>query len=184
MKEKVKEKFLKQVHSFKYAISGLLSAFNSEAHMRFHLVVTIYVVAFSLKFYNLSTAQWALLVLTISAVFITEIVNTALERLCDTVTSEYSKNIGFVKDVAAAAVLVSAIAAVCVAFITLFRVDVFRYMLFYFFEDSFFAFIVLILSLLVSALFVALKPSKYKEYFENVKKYFSDKSNKSTKEEI
>ncbi len=184
MKDKIKEKFEKQIHSFKYAISGLLSAFDTEAHMRFHLIMTIYVVAFSLKFYNLSTAQWALLVLTISAVFVSEILNTALERLCDTVTTEYSKNIGFVKDVAAAAVLVSSISAVCVGFITLFRVDVFRYILFYFFEDSFFAFILLLLSLPFAVLFIALKPSKYKEYYENFKKYINDKRNKSTKEEI
>lgn len=176
MKNKFKAKFLKQIHSFKYAFKGILSVFDTEAHMRFHLVTAIYLIAFCLKFYNLSTAQWALLVLTISAVLVCEIFNTAMERLCDTVTKEYSKNIGFVKDVSAAAVLVSAIAAVTVAFITLFRPDVFSYMFTYFFKTDVWALFVLLLSIVVAVLFVALTPSQYPRYLSAVKNKFTKKS--------
>lgn len=157
----MKNNILKQIHSFSYAISGIFSVFNSESHMRFHLIATIYVVAFALKFYSLSTQEWVLLVLTISSVWVAEIINTAIERLCDAVTKEYSKTIKFVKDASAGAVLITAIAAVAIAFILLFDLDVFISMITYFFKTDLWALIVLIVSFVPAALFVGIKPERY-----------------------
>lgn len=156
----MKERFIKQVHSFYYAIRGLLSVLKTESHMRFHLVAALYVIAFCAKFYTLTSAQWALLILTIASVFICEIFNTVLERVCDVITTEYNKNIEFIKDVSAGAVLISAIGAVIVAFIILFRVDVFRYILYYF-THNIFALIALILGSALAVCFIAVKPEKY-----------------------
>lgn len=167
MKSKTNSKAKKQLLSFKYAVCGLLSAINSEAHMRFHLVTTIYVVAFCLKFYELSPDLWVLLILTISAVWITELINTAIERLSDAVTKQYDKNIGFVKDVAAGAVLISAIASVVVAFFILFDIKVFKSMLTYF-TQNIVSLVVLILSFFVALIFVAFKPSKYPQYIKTL----------------
>lgn len=175
MEHKTNSKVKKQLLSFKYALCGLLSVFNSEAHMRFHLVTTIYVVAFSLKFYELSFEQWALLVLTISAVWITEIINTSIERLSDTVTTQYDKNIGFVKDTAASAVLIAAIASVVVAFFILFDIKVFKDILTYFTQNTV-LFVVLILSFFVALVFVAFKPSKYPQYFKALTNKLSNKN--------
>ncbi len=169
----MKERLIKQLHSFKYAFKGLLSVFTTESHMRFHLVAALYVIAFSLKFYNLSSAQWALLSLTIASVFFAEIINTAIERLCDTVTKEYNKNIEFIKDVCAGAVLVFALCAVAVAFITLFRVDVFRYIIFHF-TTNFLDLALLIIGTALAIVFIAVKPQDYislfKEKIGNIKK--------------
>ncbi len=128
--------------------------------MRFHLVAALYVTAFCAKFYSLTSAQWALLILTIASVFICEIFNTVLERVCDMVKKEYDKNIEFIKDVSAGAVLVSAIGAIVVAFIILFRTDVFRYILNYF-THNIFALVALILGSALAVAFIAVKPEKY-----------------------
>ena len=109
----------KQLKSFKAAFAGIWSAVKSEAHLRFHLVAACYVIAFSF-FYELSKAQWAVLLLLIGAVIAAELFNTALENVCDLVTKERDEHIKIAKDASAAAVLVLSIAAVVVAFVFFF----------------------------------------------------------------
>ncbi len=62
-----------------------------------------------------NTTEWAVLILTVSAVLCSELMNTAVERLCDLYTTEKNQNIKFIKDVAAGAVLVFSIGAAVVA---------------------------------------------------------------------
>ena len=50
--------------------------------------------------------------ISIAAVFITESVNSAVERLCDHVMPQYSRQVKEIKDLAAGAVLISAVMAV------------------------------------------------------------------------
>lgn len=165
----MKNTIFKQLKSFSYAISGLWSVLTTEAHMRFHLVMSIYVIFFCAKFYGLSSAQWAVLLLTISSVLITEIINTVLERLCDVVTKEYSTDIKFIKDVSAGAVLLSAICSVAVGICLLLRIDVLRYILSYY-TSNILALIVLIITIVIGALFIAIKPEKYIKHSKNTKK--------------
>lgn len=160
----MKQRIIKQLHSFYYAFRGLLSVLQTESHMRFHIVAALYVIFFGVKFYNLSTAQWAALILTITSVLICEIFNTVLERMCDTVTTEYNKNIEFIKDVSAGAVLVSAIGSVVIAFLLLFRVDIFRYILYYY-STHLFSLIIFIFVTALAVSFVVIKPETYLYYF-------------------
>lgn len=156
----MKNTILKQLKSFSCALSGLCSVLTTEAHMRFHLVMTIYVIFFCSKFFSLSSTQWAVLLLTISAVLITEILNTVLERLCDVVTKEYSKDIKFIKDVSAGAVLIAAICSVAVGICLLLRVDVLRSILHYY-TTNILSLVVLVITIVIGALFIAIKPEKY-----------------------
>jgi len=64
---------------------------------------------------RLNATELALIVLTIAMVLLIECVNTALETLCDLVSPEFHPMIKRAKDISAAAVLISAIAAVGVA---------------------------------------------------------------------
>lgn len=132
--------------------------------MRFHLVTAAFVVSFLLKFYELSACEWAVLVLTISSVLVTEIVNTAIEKVCDTITIDYNKNIKYIKDICAGAVLITAITSVCVAFIILFDVEAFCSMYNYFFKTDIWALFVLIAGIIIGVLFVAIKPEKYLKF--------------------
>ncbi len=170
----MKQRIIKQIHSFGYAIRGLLSVLKTESHMRFHLIAGIYVIGFCAKFYNLTSAQWGVLILTISAVFITEIFNTVLERVCDTITTEYNKNVEFIKDVSAGAVLVASIGAVIIAFFMLFKPDVFRYIFLYFSTHILSLFVLLFITIFAVA-FIVVKPEKY---LDAIKKQKTKESNK------
>ena len=123
-----------------------------------------------------------MLILTILSVLVTEIFNTALERLCDTVTKEYSANIKFIKDISAGAVLLAAISAVAIAFVMLFRVDVFSYIAFYY-SRHIISLIVLLLTAVVAVAFVAIKPENYKNYIKNLKNK-TQKSSTDEKDEV
>lgn len=154
-------KLKKQTNSFFYAFRGLFSVLNTEGHMRFHLVTAVFVVAFVLNFYELDAASWAVLTLTISSVWVTEIINTAIEKVCDTITKEYNKNIKYIKDICAGAVLITAFASIIVAFILLFDVNAFKDMYTYFVKTDIWALFVLIAGVVLGILFVAIKPEKY-----------------------
>lgn len=61
-----------------------------------------------------SATEWALLVITIAGVWVTEGLNTAVEFVVDLVSPDYHQLAGWAKDVAAGAVLVASISAVIV----------------------------------------------------------------------
>lgn len=99
--------------SFKYAIRGILYCLRNERNMRFHAVVALYIMIFS-RFFELSRESFLLLILTISAVMTAEMVNTAIEGISDIVASDYNTMAKVVKDLAAGAVMVSAIFSVII----------------------------------------------------------------------
>ncbi len=109
-------KFLK---GFYYAGRGIALAVR-ERNFRFHLCAAAFVIFFAAKFYDFSRGEWAALLLTCGAVLSLEAVNTAIERLCDKVSPKKDPQIGAVKDIAAGAVLISAIIAIAVG-VCLFR---------------------------------------------------------------
>jgi diacylglycerol kinase len=62
-------------------------------------------------FFRINTTEWIQVVLCCGFVFATECMNTAVELLADRITIEEDIAIKYAKDAAAAAVLLSAIAA-------------------------------------------------------------------------
>ena len=103
----------KLLKSFKYAFSGIVTAIKNEQNMRIHFVVGNLIIPFA-YFFGISKAEWAMLVLAIGFVFFAELINTAIESLADAVTKENNEYIKCAKDVAAGAVVISAITAICV----------------------------------------------------------------------
>lgn len=143
----------KQLKSFKAAFVGIADAVKSEGHLRFHLVAACYVIVFSICFYNLSAAQWAVLLLLIGAVIAAEFFNTAIENVCDLVTREQNEHIRIAKDVSAAAVLVLSAVAVAVAFIFYFDLDKISFIFQYFISRPWLL-ILFLLSLIISVVFI------------------------------
>jgi diacylglycerol kinase len=99
------------VRSFVYAFGGIYAALKSEQTLRVHalcLAATVW-----LGFYlGISPTSWALVVFAIGAVLSAELFNTAIERLSDEISGgKHSNGIKQAKDISAAAVLLSAIAA-------------------------------------------------------------------------
>lgn len=84
--------------------------------MRIHTVFTLYVLVFA-RFFSFSREDYVLLFLTIGGVISAEMVNTAIEELCDKVSKEYHPLIKTCKDAAAGAVLILAIFSVIIGII-------------------------------------------------------------------
>ena len=103
------KKFLR---GFAFAAQGIAHAAGTERNFRFHLCAAAFVVFFAARFYELSRAEWAALLLTFAAVMSAEMVNTALERLADKVSPERDERVRRCKDCAAGAVLITAVFSV------------------------------------------------------------------------
>lgn len=108
--EKNKFSLSQRIKSFSHAFRGLLMLFKQEHNARVHLFAILIVVAVGLVL-NLKAWEWVMIVLSIALVFMAELFNTAIERLCDKVDSSWNKEIGSIKDYSAAGVLVAAIFA-------------------------------------------------------------------------
>ena len=81
---------------------------KSQHNAWIHALATIIVFALGLSF-GLTTFEWCWIVLSIMAVWTAEALNTAFEFLADAASPSYHPLIGKAKDVAAGAVLISAI---------------------------------------------------------------------------
>lgn len=96
--------------SFRYAFSGLRTLLKNEHNSRIHIAATIVAITAGIIF-KLDLQEWCLIMLVIGIVFITELLNSALEALADHVEPGMNDLIGKAKDYSAAAVLISAIIA-------------------------------------------------------------------------
>ena len=142
----------KQLKSFGFAIRGFVGAVCDEGHLRFHLVAAVYVLVFSL-FYHFSAVQTAVLVILIALVIAAELFNTAIEKACDAITKEQNEHIKRAKDISAGAVLVLSVAAVIVAVIFFWDIEVIK-SIFAYFAANIHMLIILIISAVLSTLFV------------------------------
>ncbi len=158
----------KQLKSFAAAFRGFFSAIATEGHLRFHLVAAVYVIAFSF-FYEMDAVKWAVIVILISLIISAELINSAIETLCDRVTRDYDEMIKTVKDISAAAVLVLSVGAVVAAF--LFYFDLARInFIFNYFTGNPLVLILFLISLIISVLFIVPGPVKIINHFNKPKK--------------
>ena len=98
----------------KFALAGLSHAVGAERSVRTHLWILAGVLAM-LGYLRPAPVWWALVLLISSAVIAAELFNTAIERLADQLHPGPHPQIRIVKDCGAAAVLVLATGALCVA---------------------------------------------------------------------
>jgi diacylglycerol kinase len=111
--------FKSRLKSFGFAINGLRSLLKNEHNSRIHLFAAL-VVLISGLLLKINLSEWVLVTIVIGLVFVTELINSAIESLADRVDPEWNDLIGKAKDYSAAAVLVSAIIALisgCLIFI-------------------------------------------------------------------
>ena len=112
-KEKKKNSLVK---SFNAAIEGILYTFKNERNMKIHYLASTLVLIVCL-FFNFSKVEFIILLGSIVLVIVAEMMNTAVEKTVDLVTQEYNDLAKIAKDVAAGAVLVSALFSVMVGYI-------------------------------------------------------------------
>jgi diacylglycerol kinase len=99
--------------SFLFAISGLKSALTREPNFRIHVISALLALS-AAYFFNFNLLEWLILAITIFLVITFELLNTVLESLVNLISPELSPEAKIAKDVAAAAVLVSAVFSVIV----------------------------------------------------------------------
>jgi diacylglycerol kinase len=104
------------LYSFRHAGRGIAWALSSQANLRVHLLIAALVLVAAVLF-RFSAIEFVALALCFAIVIAAELFNTALEVLIDYAWPEHHSMIGRAKDVAAAAVLVTAVGAAVVGVI-------------------------------------------------------------------
>ena len=102
--------FTGRIRSFRHATVGILRMIRCQHNAWIHAAATLVVltVAFLL---HISATDWCSIILAISIVWTAEALNTAFEFLADVASPEFHPLVRDAKDVAAGAVLITAIAA-------------------------------------------------------------------------
>lgn len=99
--------------SFKYAFSGIKTAYKNEPNLRIHTFFAVFAVSLAAAL-GVSTTEWLLLTFTIFYVITLELLNTVLEAMVNLVSPELSPFAKIAKDVSAACVLTAAFMSVIV----------------------------------------------------------------------
>ncbi|HEY4388950.1 MAG TPA: diacylglycerol kinase family protein [Ktedonobacteraceae bacterium] len=113
IQEQSKSAWVRFIASFKYAFRGIWYALRTQRNARVHVAIALLAILVGLLL-HISTLEFALLVVMMSVVFIAEMFNTAIELCVDLASPGYHPLAKFAKDVAAGAVLLSALLAVVV----------------------------------------------------------------------
>ncbi|GAB4453332.1 MAG: diacylglycerol kinase family protein [Anaerolineae bacterium] len=109
---------ISRIHSFRVAFTGIWYTLRTQRNAQIHVVIAAAIIAIALSL-NIGLTEWAILALTTGFVIAAEMLNTATEAAMDFATTEFHPQVKIVKDVAAGAVLVSAITAVVVGLLIL-----------------------------------------------------------------
>ncbi len=103
----------KRFNSFKFAFNGLKILIKEEHNARIH-VFTASCVLIAGFIFKISAYEWIAILLVIGLVVALEIINSAIENIADFITLEKHDKIKKIKDLSAAAVLISAIVAMII----------------------------------------------------------------------
>lgn len=105
-----------RMNSFIYAGRGIYRFFLNEPNARFHLAATLAVIFLSFYF-GVSRTEIMALVFCIALVWLTEMINTSIEKAMDFIYPERHPQIALIKDIAAGAVLIAACCALVIGLI-------------------------------------------------------------------
>src|SRR5207237_5279850 len=102
--------------SFNFAFEGIIHVLRTQRNMRVHFAVAI-VVLVAAVWVGVAKLELIALLLAIAFVFITEMVNSALEQAIDVATTSFDPLAKLAKDVAAGAVLIATVNAVAIGYL-------------------------------------------------------------------
>nr|WP_300002204.1 diacylglycerol kinase [Tissierella sp.] len=116
----MKKKFNRNIiDSFNHAVSGIILSIKTERNMLIHYIGAI-LVLFASLFFDFSRMEFLILLFAVTLVIVMELMNTAIEKTVDMITVEYHPLARLVKDIAAGAVLISAMNAFLVGYLLFF----------------------------------------------------------------
>lgn len=113
----LEQKFRQPLYkAFGNAFNGLSLFFRKERNGKIQAAVTAIILITGFIF-HLSFMEWILILICICLVLALEMVNSAVEHLCNLVHPEYHPSIKIIKDIAAGAVLFASIISVAIGLI-------------------------------------------------------------------
>lgn len=101
------------INRVRFALEGWMAFFSKETNGQIQLCVAVAVIIAGFVF-GLSAIEWVIILGCIGLILALEMVNSAIEKLCDLVHPEKHPTIKFVKDVAAGAVLWASVITVVI----------------------------------------------------------------------
>lgn len=102
------------IKSFHYAFRGVIRLLTDEQNARIHATITI-VVGMLAYILQVTRIEAAVLFIAIIMVFAMEIMNTAVEKICNLIDMRHNPQIRIIKDGMAGAVLIASVIAAVVA---------------------------------------------------------------------
>jgi diacylglycerol kinase len=108
-----KSEWAKFIAGFGFAFRGLWYTLRTQRNARVHVVIACLAIAMGIVL-HISAVEFAMIFVAISSVFIAEMFNTVIELCVDLASPEYNQLAEVAKDVAAGAVLLSAMLAVVI----------------------------------------------------------------------
>lgn len=114
---KQKDSFiLGRMKGAKYALKGAFILLRTEAsvQVQFTIATLLTILGF---YFEISSTEWMFQILSIGLIISIEGLNTAVEEIADFIHPEFHNKIGLIKDIAAGAVFIAAIAATIIGLI-------------------------------------------------------------------
>jgi diacylglycerol kinase (ATP) len=108
--------FTGRLKSVSFAFKGAVKLITTEHSIMVQFSIGILLI-FAGFYFGISTTEWLFQTLAIGLVISVEGLNTAVEKIADFIHPNYDEKIGFIKDIAAGAVLFAAITAVIIGLI-------------------------------------------------------------------
>lgn len=103
----------KFIAGFRYALRGLWYAMRTQRNARVHVSIAILAILMGVVL-HISAVEFAIVFVAITGVFIAEMFNTVVELCIDLASPDYHPLAKVAKDVAAGAVLLSAMLSVVI----------------------------------------------------------------------
>lgn len=106
-----KDSFLvNRIKSVGFALRGALLLIKTEASIKVQVGLAI-IMTVAGFYFDISSTEWCIQILTIAVILGIEGLNTAVEGIADYIQPEFDVKIGLIKDIAAGAVMLASIAA-------------------------------------------------------------------------
>ncbi|WP_107038351.1 diacylglycerol kinase family protein [Brumimicrobium mesophilum] len=95
---------------FKHAIRGLFLMIKTERNFKIHVFALVCVLSLGFLL-DITTQDWISILMVSALVISLEIINSAIEKICNLYSTDKNEKIKNIKDISAGAVLMAALVA-------------------------------------------------------------------------
>lgn len=104
---------MKLIAAFRYALQGMVFFFRYERNGKIQALCAAIALALGLAF-HISATEWLFIITSSAMVFAAEMLNTAIEKMADFIEPRHNTKIKIIKDLAAGAVMIPAVASLII----------------------------------------------------------------------